>query len=188
MLLFLSRDLVLQKNNWPGNDMTYSDHFRLADDYLAHIDPVISSIADPFIQSRYTGFLAVSAVTVYELAIKNIFYEFARTKHIVLANFTEAFFGRLNGRIKTSDLMDNYVKKFGEKYRRRLSSRLDNKEKEILRKEKASIRTCYGNVITWRNTFAHEGVLPINATYEEVKRSYNYGKLVIDCLAETMRR
>ena len=53
--------------------MTYSDHFQLADDYLAHLDKTMGSISDPFILSRYTGFLAVSAVTVYELGIKTIF-------------------------------------------------------------------------------------------------------------------
>jgi hypothetical protein len=60
--------------------MPYVDQFQLADDYLAHLDAVIVQITDPFIKSRYTGFLAVSAVTVYELAIKSIFIDFAHRK------------------------------------------------------------------------------------------------------------
>jgi hypothetical protein len=168
--------------------MIYSDHFQLADQYLDHIDSVINNIDDSFIQSRYTGFLAISAITVYELAIKAIFLEFAQKKHTVLANFTEAFFEKLNGQIKAPDLKDKYARKFGEKYQKRLTRKLKEKEKEILRKDKISILTCYGNLITWRNGFAHGGLLPSTATYAEVKKSYTYGKLVIECLAETMRR
>jgi hypothetical protein len=51
--------------------MPYTDHFTLADDYITHLDAVIGGITDPFINSRYTGFLSVSAVTVYELALKD---------------------------------------------------------------------------------------------------------------------
>jgi len=168
--------------------MAYTDHFQLADSYLNHIDSVIGAIADPFIQSRYTGFLAVSAVTVYELAIKAIFIEFAAGKHKVLANFTNVYFERINGRIKIDTLKEEYVKKFGEKYMKRFVRKLNEKESEILRLNHASLKTCYGNIVTWRNNFVHEGIVPTNATHDEVKKSYHCGKYVIHCLAETMRR
>lgn len=64
--------------------MTYQDHFKLADDIISHVDTVIHEIADPFISSRYIGFISVSAVTVYELAIKEIFCDFATQEHEVL--------------------------------------------------------------------------------------------------------
>lgn len=160
----------------------------MADDYIAHLDVVLSSISDPFVQSRHTGFLAVSAVTVYELAVKTIFREFAQGKHKVLANFTESYFDRINGRIKLSVLRDDYVKKFGEKYVKRFDKKLEKKEKELLSTIGGSVKSSYGNVITWRNDFAHEGNIPATPTYDEVKRAYNLGKHVLHCLAETMKR
>ncbi len=168
--------------------MTYLNHFRLADNYIAHLDTVIGSITDPFIKSRYTGFLAVSAVTVYELAIKTVFVEFAEKKHKVLGNFTNAYFERINGRIKTHDLKNRYVAKFGDKYLKRFKSKLEKKERDILRSEGSSIKASYGNIITWRNEFAHEGKIPSTPTYEEVRKSYMPGKYVIECLADSMSR
>ena len=125
--------------------MPYSDHFRLADDYIAHLDVVLGSITDPVFQSRHTGFLAVSAVTVYELAVKTIFREFARGKHKVLANFTEAYFDQINGKIKLSILREDYIKKFGEKYVKRFDKKLELKENEILRTHGGSVKSSYGN-------------------------------------------
>lgn len=168
--------------------MAYSDHFQLTDDYIQHLDTVISTIPDPFIRSRYTGFLAVSAVTVYELAIKTIFIEFAEKKHKVLGNFTIAYFDKISGRIKSRDLKERYIAKFGDKYVKRFKKRIEKKEREVLLNEGASMNASYGNVITWRNEFVHEGKSPSTATYEEVKQSYIRGKYLIDCLAETMNR
>jgi len=168
--------------------MPYTDHFQLADDYVAHLDVVIGAISDPFIKSRYSGFLAVSAVTVYELAIKSVFIEFASHKHKILGSFTSSYFDRINGRIRVQIVRDEYIKKFGEKYVRRFRKGLDKCEKEILRTDGESVTSCYENVITWRNDFAHQGLIPATATYEEVKKAYTFGKQVIHCLATTMHR
>lgn len=96
--------------------MPYHDHFKIADDLILHLDSFVETINDPFISSRYVGFVAVSAVTVYELAIKDIFTDFASAKHKVLGNFTLLYFERLNGRIKLQELKNDYVKRFGQKY------------------------------------------------------------------------
>jgi len=92
--------------------MAYQNHFRLADEYIVHLDAVMNSIPDPFIKSRYVGFVAVSAVTAYELAIKEIFIAFAEKKHKALESFSRAFFYRINGRIKRDELRKEYIKKF----------------------------------------------------------------------------
>ena len=68
--------------------MAYTDHFQLADDVISHLNTVIGGISDPFIASRYVGFVAVASVTVYELAIKEIFIDFGERKHKVLGEFT----------------------------------------------------------------------------------------------------
>ncbi len=79
--------------------MAYANHFRHADDVIAHLNTVVPTITDPLLVAKYSGFAAVAAVTVYELAIKEIFCEFGRRKHKILGNFTESYFDRINGRI-----------------------------------------------------------------------------------------
>lgn len=167
--------------------MPYTDHFKLTDDLIQHLDIVFGALNDPFIESRYTGFLAVSAVTVYELAIKTIFNEFAEKKHKVFGTFSNAHFEKLNGRIMIGSLKGEHVKRFGDKYVARFKKKLDVRERAFLKAHGASVRTSYGNVITWRHAFAHTGVIPATATYLEVKTAYQHGKEIIHCLAESMR-
>src|ERR1700689_3219584 len=97
----------------------YSDHFKSADDFLAHVQPIVTGIPDPLLASRYTGFIAVAGVTVYELAIKEIFCEFGESKHQVLGTFARSFFDKINGRIRYETLHREYVSRFGEKYVRK---------------------------------------------------------------------
>ena len=168
--------------------MPYSDHFRLTDDLIQHLDPILASLNDPFIESRYTGFLAVSSVTVLELAMKTIFLDFAEAKHKVLANFCAQYFDRINGRIALKTIDDDYLVKFGGKYQIRFRRALEKLERQELRNSGASIKASYGNLLTWRHGFAHEGNIPANASYREVKRAYGCGKKVMHCLAACMRR
>lgn len=168
--------------------MPYSDHFKLADDMIAHLNTVIATVSDPWITSRYIGFVAVAAVTVYELAIKDIFIEFCTNKHKVFGSFSRSHFERINGRIKSKTIRDEYIRWFGEKYVNRFNRIIDQAEQESLRNNRISIRSSYGNIITWRNEFAHAGIVPSTVTYLEVVNSYEAGKEVIHCLAKTMRR
>ena len=168
--------------------MPYADHFRLADDLIAHLTPAVVGIADPFIASRYSGFVAVAAVTVYELAVKEILCTFGESKHAVLGNFTRKYFDRINGRIKYRVLHEEYVFSFGGKYVRRFKKIVAKREKEILIAQRKSILTSYDNIITWLNLFAHEGQIPTNATYAEAVDAYEMGKEVIECLARSMKR
>lgn len=168
--------------------MSYSDHFKLADDFIDHLDTSIGGISDPFIRSRYVGFVAVSAATVYELAVKDIFTNFSSKKHKVLGNFVQKYFDGLNGQIGRDRIERKYLPLFGEKYANRFRAKLEKLELSSLMTDKISIKSSYSNLLTWRNTFAHEGDIPTNATYEEVKRSYQHGCKLIHCLAETMNR
>ncbi len=168
--------------------MPYTDHFRLADDLIAHLDTVMGGISDPFISSRYVGFVSIVAVTVYELAIKEIFLDFSRRKHKVLGNFAAAFFERLNGRIKTAELRGNYIPRFGERYVKQYKKLEQEAEERLLRASRVSMLAAYNNVIEWRNQFAHEGKVPSTASYSEVTQAYRIGKEVIHCLAKAMRR
>ncbi len=168
--------------------MAYTDHYRLADDVITHLNAIVAGIQDPFLTSRYIGFVAIASVTVYELAIKEIFIEFGEKKHKVLGEFTRKTFDRINGRIKTKIIRDEYISCFGDKYVKRFAKKLEETEENELRNSGTSILTSYGNVITWRNQFAHEGQIPSTVTYNEITTSYQVGKGVIRCLAETMQR
>ena len=168
--------------------MSYVDHFLLADDYITHIDPTISTISNPFIVSRYTGFLSVSAVTVYELAIKTIFVDFASKKHNVFGSFTYSHFDRINGQIMLGLLRKKHIGAFGDKYLKRFDKILEKKENDILSSQGISVKHSYNNIIQWRHDFAHEGKAPSTATYDEVKNSYYAGKYLIECLNDAMKR
>jgi len=167
--------------------MDYRDHFKLADDLIAHLDTAVAAVTDPFVRTRYAGFLAVSTVTVLELGVRTIFEEFAGRKHKVFRTFVGGSFARINGRIRLDDMRD-YAMRFGDRYKRALSDHVEMLEKTTLAQSGKSVSTCYGNLLTWRNEFAHEGRVPTNATYEEVKAAYECGKLVLDCLDRSMKR
>jgi RiboL-PSP-HEPN len=168
--------------------MAYQAHFAHADAIVAHLNGVVPTLGNPLLEAKYVGFITVAAVTVYELAIKEIFIEFAKKKHTAFGNFTEKFFERLNGRIKTKELRENYIKGFGEKYVLRFDKQLEKEAKAYLTLHKRDIRSSYGNIITWRHDFAHAGKINANATYSEAALAYEEGKVVIHCLAQVMIR
>lgn len=167
--------------------MAYYDHFKITDDLILHINSFIKTVSDPFIVSRYIGFVSVASVTVYELAIKEIFIEFGYKKHRVLGNFSQAFFERINGRIKIKSIKEDYIKKYGDKYVIKFSHKAKKAEEYALRNMGVSPISSYSNIIEWRNQFAHEGTSPSTVTFQEIVDSYNYGKEIIKCLYETMR-
>lgn len=169
--------------------MPYVNHFKHADDVVNHLNSVVPTLSDPLLQAKYVGFVAVAAVTVYELAIKNVFIEFGTKKHRVLGTFTESYFKRINGRIRVKVIKDDYIRRFGERYKRRFEKNLEKITKDYLQTNKRDIQSSYENLITWRNDFAHEGkIISTTATYSEVVQSYEDGKEIIRCLAETMIR
>ena len=168
--------------------MTYLTQFKHADDVIAHLNIVMPTITDPLLKVKYTGFATVVAVTVYELAIKDIFIEFSKKKHKVLGNFTESYFERINGRIKTKVIQEDYLPKFGAKYVDRFKKKLKETAKSHFRVHKRDMLSAYANLILWRNDFAHEGKLNTTTTYAEVAQSYEDGKEVIRCLSEAMVR
>ena len=71
--------------------MCYSSHFQHADDVVAHLKGFVPLLADPLLKAKYAGFVSVAAVTVYEMAIKEIFICFARRKHKVLGGISKTF-------------------------------------------------------------------------------------------------
>lgn len=167
--------------------MSYGNKFFIADDTIKHLDVIVYNTSDSFLKTRYVGLLAVAAVCSYELTLKDTFIEFAEKKNKVLGNFSAEYFSRINGRIKTSIIKDEYLPKFGEKYLKRFKKKREKQEIITLRDTGKSITTSYNNIIEWRNQFAHQGTLPQYVTYEDAKSAYEAGKEILRILNETMR-
>jgi hypothetical protein len=165
----------------------YTSRYALADDLISHLDTVVPGL-DPFLTSRYVGFLCITGVTVFELALRDILVSFATKKHRVFGGFCQDFYERLNGRVTLGDMKSMHIKRFGDKYVNRFVRFLDETETLELRATGRSMRASYGNLITWRHSFAHEGILPANASYHEAKQGIDLGKSVLDCAARALVR
>lgn len=166
--------------------MSYINRFRSTDALIPHLDTFVPSIQDQILKSRYVGLLAIAGVSVYELAIKDIFYDFSDRKHAALGAAARSNFNRLNGRIKIQALKNEHTIFFGEKYKKRFEKKLKDREHTYLLSQRQNIVTSYSNLIVWRHGFAHESIIP--ATYDEVKNAYTHGKEVVHCLHEVMTR
>lgn len=168
--------------------MGYDAHFKAADDLIAHLSTVYPDIKDPVLKAKYVGFLTVSVVTVFELCIKELLVAFAAKKHRAFGAYCANAFDRMNGRISLKDLRDSHIKRFGDKYVKKFDLMLNDCEMRSLKDNRISLKSSYGNVIVWRNSFAHEGVIPPNASFEEATKGYNSGREIIECLSKAMVR
>lgn len=166
--------------------MAYQDRFISTDALIAHLNPIVSLITDAAIKSNYAGFLSVSAITVYELAIKDIFIEFSTKKNMVFGSFIEKHFAAINGRIKLEDLKGQHIKSFGPKYLDKFDKKLQAREQVILRLSGKNVRSSYANLILCRHKFVHAGNPTL--TFEEVLDNYQIGKEVIHSIYEAMQR
>jgi len=165
--------------------VAYTDHYQHADDIVQHLDVIVPGL-DPLLQAKYTGFVAVAAITVYEMAIKSVFIDFAAAEHKVFGSFVESVFSRINGRIRLDDLK-GYACQFGDSYEADFVLRLGLASDAHLRDFRRDLRSNYNNLVLWRHDFAHAGHVAPSATYGEAVQSYQDGKLVIRCLAEAMQ-
>lgn len=168
--------------------MPYIANFQHADDIVNHLNSIIPNLNDPLLSAKYMGFVAVASVTVYEVAVKEIFIDFAQNKHRVLGTFTENYFNRINGKVGIDVIRKEYIKKFGQKYLDKFDKKLNSTTIVRLNSHGRDIKNSYTNLITWRNDFAHAGRINTTSTYTEVVQAYEDGKEVIRCLAETMVR
>lgn len=88
----------------------------------------------------------LTAVTVYELAIKEILCTFASKKHKVLGHFAHTYIDRINGRIKLGMINDDYVRRFGKKYVDSFKVKTAAAEKKSLAMTHRSILSNYNNI------------------------------------------
>jgi len=158
--------------------------FSDSDSFIKHIKDTSSNINDDFVTSRYVGFIAVSAVTIYEVNVRQLLMEFANKTHPMLGNFASNTFDKLNARI-SRDEIKKYLKYFGEEYSDRFKEIIDEKENE--REIEGSVKSSYANLLTWRHQFVHAGTLPNQATFQESFKAYELGKEVVYALSEALK-
>ncbi|MFH1021783.1 MAG: HEPN domain-containing protein [Planctomycetota bacterium] len=157
--------------------------FDDSDSFIAHLSGAVKAAEDDFVASRYIGFIAVSAVTVYEIMVKKLLIDFAVRKHPMLGNFASASFDRLNAKIQREDI-EKYLAYFGDEYLNFFKKTVDEKEKA--RAQEGSLKACYANLLEWRHEFVHAGRLPNQATFDEAIKAYHLGKEVVAALEETL--
>ena len=168
--------------------MNFEDHFSIADDYITHVDSMMDSLNNQFLENQYLGFVIVSTVTVFEIAAKDIIFEFAKRKHKVFGEFMAGRFEKFNARIQVDDMKRDFVSKFGEKYVKRFDRELAKVERQGLVEAGQSTKGAYKNLINWRHNFVHTGSAPQTTNYQEVKKFYDLGKDVVRCLDKSLYR
>lgn len=153
---------------------------------ISQLRPMVSPTIDPLVLSSWAGIVAVNAVTAYELAIKDIFKDFAYMKHKVFGTFVQTTYTKLNGRIKYCDIKKELVKPYGEKYAQKLVHKKEVKTAEVFASEGVDLVQTYDNLIECRHQLVHSGVFTMS--FDEAVHSYQVGKILIDVVDETMKR
>ena len=166
--------------------MSYDRHYKLVDDVTHHFDEVTRSI-DAFIESRYVGFFAVASISVIELAYKEIVVEFATKAHPTFGAFFSSHYERLNARVKLKHINDD-LDRLGGSHLTRFTKLLDRVQAYQIRHNSFSVKDAYSSLIICRHKFSHEGAIPENMSYSDVKRGYQAGKIILACLAKALIR
>jgi hypothetical protein len=157
----------------------------LVDDVATHLDKVVAAV-DPFTKSRYVGFYSVSAAAVVELALKEIIISFATSENPIFGGYVEAKYEKINGRVKLPHIAEDHLGPLGDKYQKRFERLLGRVERIELRRGRYSVKSSYANLLNCRHKFAHEGSIPAYSTYDEVKKGFEAGKIVLACLAKAL--
>lgn len=163
--------------------MAYTDKFKPADDLFATFTGTIGIYTDDF-KSKITGFLAVSAVTCYELAIKEILIDFAASRHSEFGNFMTNHLKRINGNIQIDNLKE-LIKNFESHYSSDYENQLKSCEASLPTNQKYAMRTNYKTLILCRHSFIHAN--NVTLSFQECKDYYFLGKNVIKALSDTLK-
>lgn len=166
--------------------MAYTSRFASVDLLISQLQPLVTAAIDPMVLSSWAGIVAVEAVTAYELAIKDIFENFAKKKHKVFGTFVKATYSRLNGRITYKDLKDGLVKPYGTKYSTKLVRKKEAKTASVMASDGVDLITTYNNLIECRHQLVHAGVFTMS--FPEAVRAYQIGKKMIEVFDETKKR
>jgi hypothetical protein len=159
--------------------MNYAKHFALVDDVAGHFDGAIKGL-DAFTVTRYAGLYAVSSAAVLELALKEIVIGFAASRDPVFGDYIASRYEFINGRIKLSHIKQDHLEPFGKAYLKNFDRLVTWLDAYGVKRKRGSLVSAYGNLLTCRHKFAHEGAT--TCTYDEVKSGFEAGKRIMACL------
>ncbi len=145
--------------------------------------PVPNPASDSY-RADLAGFLSVAYAAAFEECIKEIIKQFAKRQHILLHRVIEQKFDRINGRIKIDVIKDDYLKQFGEEYKKRFEAKIKLLEDHSLVSLGQSALSSYANIINWRHAFAH--ALERQTTIDEVQKAYPLAKKILHALDESL--
>ena len=156
--------------------------FTDSDLFVQHLGQITQDVDDS-IAFRYVGFVAVSSVTIFEVAVKKLLIDFAEKRDPMLGRFALITFEKLNAHIQR-DNIERHLKYFGDDYSENFKRIVDKKEQERI--GEGSLKGSYKNLLTWRHQFVHAGTLPNQATLQEAIKAYHLGKEVVIALSDVL--
>lgn len=131
--------------------------------YLLENFAVQIADCEPSLRIHYTGLLNVACVSNLERSLKNIIYDFVESKNNdLLEQIVKKRFDRLNGKLKSDDIIGNHAAYFGDDYSRQLKTNI-----EKIELYEPAFRHNYNNFIQGRHIYLH-GSSDITQTVEEI--------------------
>lgn len=145
--------------------------------------PSPSPVTDTY-RADLAGLLSTAYIAAFECCIKEIFINFAASKHKIAGNMAGYHFEQINSKIHWQVIGDKYAGQFGVNYRKKYYELIADEETVVFKNEKVSLKKTYENLLTWRHAFAHEGKKL--ATLEEVSKAFPVAKRIIFKVDEAM--
>lgn len=127
------------------------------------------------------GLLNVTVCATYENCVKAIIHDYAGRQSQLFRVYAQNQYDRINSRIDVSDLY-RYAKTFHPDIHRTFKERIASTNAYYLRRTLSDIVVSYGQLLSWRHSFAHTGIRV--TTVEEVIRHHRLAKRVIIAFAD----
>ncbi|KJR40286.1 hypothetical protein MCHI_003828 [Candidatus Magnetoovum chiemensis] len=157
--------------------------YLLVDRIISDVDSLIkNTTVDEFIITGFAGLLTVNAVAAFEDRVKKCLYDFSNKIDPVFGNYFKSRYDKINAKVKTSDLIDNYLKHFGNEYKERFNTKLKIITKEAI--NSADPVEQYNNFIQKRHDFVHK--IKLDLEYAEAKKQYYSGKKIIEAFESSL--
>lgn len=163
-------------------------HFRNIDSLISEINHIVPNGAGPrqtSFRSDLAGLLVVAVAATYETCVKEVLGSYAASRHVDFGSFAVRNYGKLNSRVRVSDLL-TYCELFDPAIKKRFKERLSKRKAALLNRTKDNIEVSYEQILTWRHDFAH--AWNKNTTIEEATRTHLAGKRVLYVFDDAFNR
>lgn len=132
-----------------------------------YVESLFNIETDGLRKQKLCGFLVLTATTAIEVHMKEILEDFASQRHQLFATYVSTTLAKTNAKVRKDDLLE-LASRFGDSKKLWLKSKLKRAQNLGMRRN-ISISDRHDNLLTWRNSFAHEGIVP--CTFDEAVSS-----------------